>query len=336
MNEGDISALDVGSSPIGGAAQDPEVDRYAARCAGLVAGYALRLEDDDWVEAENTSKQAGPFYCPECLAPVQLRNCTERIDHFFHLPANTPVYRRDEKTLHDQCRDEIAAHLQKLLPEGNWKTELTIPKSKNRGTREVVPDICGRFPGNVPVAIEIQHSSYTVGRINRKLEDYHKWGIHTLYIVPLKAELPDQFRPRLFEKYLHALYMGRVYYWREGFGHFVLPVHYSPSFRMMESRTWFDKERGEEVSSEEYALAYKTLRTANQGEMVSIAQALTPRECPGIELQNAFGELPDRRLLLDGLSRWWKDDEYDYLKSKTTQAFYRDHLQRYDPEDSYG
>jgi len=244
-----------------------EKDSLNARCSGLSKGFALTKSENKKVFAQEVTKENGPFYCPVCLSDVIVRKCADKIDHFAHNARLSPAFTSKNQILHDKCKEEICNYLKTIFPEGNWETERPIPINKYRGwDNEIIPDISGRFGGKkgVPIAIEIQKSSYTINKIFKKTVEYSKRGIYVLWVVPLEEDLGNEpFRPRLYEKYLHSIYFGRTYYWTPKSSPNIIPIHYSPENRYIEQSTWYDTDYGEERNAGGIYLTYKTIKIPN-------------------------------------------------------------------------
>lgn len=78
---------------------------------------------------------------------------------------------------------------------------------------EVRPDVSATIKG-VPVAIEVQISSLSVETIMRRTIDYHRRGIYVLWLLQWTPALDrPRYAPKIWEKWVHAAYYGRVYYW---------------------------------------------------------------------------------------------------------------------------
>ncbi|MFX6019072.1 competence protein CoiA family protein, partial [Acinetobacter baumannii] len=88
----------------------------------------------------------------------------------------------------------------------------------------LIPDISGRI-GDIRLAVEVQLSTLSLSAIIKRTTAYASRGIAVLWVVPLRFELGiEPFRPRQFEKYLHSMYYGRVYYWWPELGTAIAPV----------------------------------------------------------------------------------------------------------------
>lgn len=296
---------------------DKQLDAKESRCKGLLERKALRYSDNVFVYASEMTKLDGPFYCPECLCDVVVRKCSEKIDHFAHSVRQSPILRKRDAELHNRCRDEILEHLKITFPNGNWAAEREIP-AKTKDQRRVVPDISGRI-GTVPVAVEVQLSPYTIKRIFDKVVEYRKRAsnLAVLYIVPLYEELGDMpFRPRLFEKYLHSIYYGRVYYWTPNCGAKLLPVHFSPSKRWIESSNWYDVELKEEISVGGFWLTYKTIKEPKCAELIDITKDFISKTREPFEPENINKRIPKCTIFHDNLNIWWDKDEYKNVKNQ--------------------
>ncbi len=307
----------------------------AARCTGVIDGTALQKENNSIVSAYDVTKTDGPFYCPVCLCEVVVRKCTDKEDHFAHHARQSPIIRKCDRKLHNQCRDEILEYLKQIFPNGNWAAERAIV-SKDERHKTVIPDISGRIDGK-PIAIEIQLSPYSIKKIYQKVTEYRKRKISVLYIIPLREELGDKsFRPRLFEKYLHSMYYGKVYYWTPNRGTKIIPIHYSPSKRWIDESQWYDVNLQTEITVGGYYLTYKTLKEPNYGKQVDIAKDFTSLQRPRFEPKNAKKTVPECTIYQDTQKPWWNKDEYadtkiECEKLKENQEF----LSQYEYIDDY-
>lgn len=286
-------------------------DSIESRCSGLRGGGALRKEDNSRAFAFVVTKDDGPFYCPKCLSDAVVRKCSEKDDHFAHKANYTPLAMKKDTALHTACRNAIFKALAEAFPDGGWAMERKIDANESKGWPEIIPDISGRI-GTTGVCVEVQTSAYTINRIAEKMEYYNKMRAKVLWILPLKSPLKEEsnFRPRLFEKYIHSMYFGRIYYWLPGCGSEVMPVHFSPTARFIEVKTFFDKDQQEEVSYGGYFLSYKTIKSPKFGSKANIAtdfhDALRRKWSPA----NSRKEIPHCFIYLDKQEKWWSKDEF--------------------------
>jgi len=312
-------------------------DSFEARCNGLKSGYAISEKTGKRVYCKHVTKEDGPFYCPKCNSKAIVRKCAEKEDHFAHKTRLSPVLTKKDQSLHTVCKDSICDYLSKQYPNGNWATERPIPESKRLGTTMIVPDISGRI-NNIPVAIEVQKTAYTLNKIKEKTEIYNKWGIYVLWIVPLREELGDKdFRPRLYEKYLHAMYFGRAYYWIPTKPNRLLPVHFSYSCRYIQPTSFY--EDGDEKSFGGFFLTYKTIKKPISVGYIDIATELKKTERPIFKNNKWEEEIPACKIMMDTKETWWSKNE----KEKMINAMENSHYQNeefnsddwYDSYDSY-
>jgi competence protein CoiA len=158
------------------------------------------------------------------------------------------------------------------------------------------------------VVIEIQKSALGIRELIARTRDYNERGISILWVVPLKEPLgKDLFQPRLIERYLHAMYFGRVYYWLHGMGGEVLPVHFGPATRMVPFRT---NENGswEEAGWDERP--YKVIRKPREFETtIPILRAFKPRKRPAFLPWGEHRPIPPALLWMDVLKPWWPRKE---------------------------
>lgn len=69
----------------------------------------------------------------------------------------------------------------------------------------------------VPVAVEVQRSKLSVNEITRRTLAYNQRGVHVLWIALPRDDLrKSRISPNAWEKWCHAAYYGKVYYWRAG------------------------------------------------------------------------------------------------------------------------
>lgn len=291
-------------------------DSKISRCNGLLERFALKKDNNKKVLAQSVTKIDGPFYCYKCLSEVVVRKCTEKVDHFAHYARQSPILTAKNRELHDNCRDILLSHLQDSFPSGNWETERLIQGNKQKGTKDVVPDISGRIDG-IPIAIEIQRSPYTINRIFDKMVEYHKRKVAVLYIVPLREELGEEpFRPRLYEKYLHSIYYGRIYYWDNNCNDYLLPVHFSPAVRWIEESTWFDVELGDYRTAGGCWVPYKTIKQPNCGKRIKISIDFVQEIRAQFTPNNVKKIIPESTIYKDKLDKWWNKKEYSNIQEK--------------------
>ncbi|MFP8778237.1 competence protein CoiA family protein [Hydrogenophaga sp. RWCD_12] len=272
-------------------------------CGGLLRGIARNLHTGDEWEAEVAHKIDGPFYCPQCFSDVVIRKCAEKVDHFAHKARVSPVLGPKSKHLHDACAVEFRDAIGARYPDKRWEKERPIPASQKRKIPMLVPDVSGRM-GDIAVAIEIQVSAMTLPKLLKRTRDYARRGINLVWVVPLSKPLgSDPFRPRLYERYLHSIFFGRVYYWWPGLGANVWPVHYGPAQRMLEYREW--RQDGEDRSSGGYEVTYKVIRTPVYGPLLNLCDDFKAVARKSFTPDNERKAVPACLIWHDTLPQWW-------------------------------
>lgn len=289
--------------------QKKKLERQAEEvgCWGLVGGVALNVKTHKEFYASSAKKRDGPFYCKACLSDAVIRKCTEKRDHFAHKARLSPVVGKGEGVLHGDCKRILCELLAERFPEGKWETERTIPKNDSLNVPELRPDISGRI-NDTRVAIEVQVSNLTVDKIVARTEAYAKRGISLLWIVPLTEELGNRpFRPRQYERYLHSIYYGRVYYWWDGLELNLIPIHFGVAKRYIELAEWY--EDGDLVQVGGYEKPYKIIKTPLYGHGLHIVDDFTSQARLKFTPDNERKAVPACLIWMDTHNSWWLTDE---------------------------
>lgn len=269
---------------------------------------AKRVVDNKIVHASKVTKTDGPFYCDETFEELIVRKCVEKIDHFAYKARQSPLAKK-ESELHITCRKELLELLQQKYPEGKWESERsTFSDNKEKGYKKVVPDLSGRI-NNRGVIIEIQKSTLSLKKIQHRTEQYSKRGAYILWIIPLTEKLGnDNFRPRLFERFLHTMYYGRVYYWYKGNGSKLVPIHFGTAERWIEGSEWYD-ENGEFHATESYWKPFLRTKKPLYGKTVDLITDFKFEERKAFELENEKLSAPKSKIYMDNKPIWWKDNK---------------------------
>ncbi len=291
-------------------------------CSGLIDGFARNLNSYELFSAESCTSEDGPFFCTSCLSDAVVRKCAGKRDHFAHIARHSPVPGTGERELHFKCKNEICDILSSFHPKGKWETERSIPANIKKGTPALRPDISGYIDGKL-VAIEVQASALTISKVWQRTKNYTKWSINLLWIVPLTDPLGSlPFRPRLYEKYLHSMYYGRVYYWTAGQGIELNPVHFGIAGRDLEYREW--TEDGEVKSAGGYYKPYKTIKTPIYGTIVNISSQFISSYRDEFVPDNVRKAVPKCFLWKDTLPIWWNAEEEDKYTEEYFEEIYSD------------
>jgi competence protein CoiA len=136
------------------------------------------------------------------------------------------------------------------------------------------PDVSAYING-VPVAIEVQISSLSLETIQQRTIEYAHKGIYVLWLLQWTPALDARrYTPRLWEKWIHAAYFGRVYYWIEGLT--VASYHFDPNHRTIPKKTWYSP-KGRKMTAGGYSQRSKRYRTPVRGRTYNLATDFGPR-----------------------------------------------------------
>lgn len=260
----------------------------------LVASSKTNEENLAWL----TEKKDGPFFCPECEAEVILKKGKVKAHHFAHKPLVNCIYGVGESQRHLTVKRQIYEALVNHPDCSRCKLE--------RRLNGVRPDV-SLYIGSNPVAIEVQKSDIDIDEIERRTRQYTKLGIYLLWILPSdpktfyhKGEDQEVYRIKEWEKYLHAMYWGRVYYWQEEA--IVFPCHFDDFEIWVEESNWYSED-GEEMSAGGYFKKAKSLKSPNFSTQLHIADNFRPITRNNWSAKN--WTVPDSKLWIDALYKWW-------------------------------
>ena len=228
---------------------------------------AKRKSDGQTVTAYLESKSNAPFVCLECNEEVLLKTGRRRVNHFAHANPIACRFAAGESHAHRRCKMEIYVALQREPGVRNAALE--------RPLGLVRPDVFAHING-VPVAIEVQISSLSLETIQRRTIEYAWNGIYVLWLLQWTPALEARrYSPRLWEKWIHAAYFGRVYYWLEGLN--VASYHFDPNHKAVPKASWYS-EKGRKMTGGGYSRRSKRYRTAVRGRTFNLAADFVPRD----------------------------------------------------------
>lgn len=241
---------------------------------------ALRESDGAKVAAWEASKADRPFLCHSCRGLLTLRRGAVIAPHFAHQPPVTCEYGAGESEAHRRAKLSIYESLRAHPAVARCELE------RDLGT--VRPDVSA-YIGGVPVAVEVQLSTLPPARLAHRTAEYARKGVYVLWLPPYAAGLGRElYTPRPWERWLHAAYFGRVYYWLEGST--VRPVHFRRHYARVRGRTRdYDKLSGRKVALE--------------GPPLSIASDFAPR--PRAAWASEGFQIPAARLFADTRPDWY-------------------------------
>ena len=228
---------------------------------------ARRKSDGAIVTAYFESKTNGPFVCAQCKEEVALKAGRNRINHFAHVNPIACKFAEGEGETHRQCKMEIYEALQRTPGVSNVALELPFENCR--------PDVFAHING-IPVAIEVQISSLSLDTIRRRTIEYAQNGIYVLWLLQWTPALDAaRYSPRLWEKWVHAAYFGRVYYWLQGLE--VVSYHFDSNFKTVHQKVWYS-ERGQKMTAGGYSRRLKKYRTAVRGKTLNLVADFRRKE----------------------------------------------------------
>lgn len=239
-----------------------------------------------------TEKHQGPFRCPGCASEVVLKKGAIKVHHFAHRPPVTCRMGMGETALHLQAKKEIFEALQGFPGVEDLELERDFGISR--------ADVYARIRGT-PVAIELQRSDLTVQALAQRTANYHRLGIAVLWVgVRSEAPSPMRYAPRAWERWCHAAYFGRVYYWVKG--QILSVMHFAPYHIDVEAKSWHDSD-GTEHSGGGYLRVSKRWRRLKFGQPVHIAMHFQRQQRGAWRGGDII--VPDCTLYVDQQAKWW-------------------------------
>jgi competence protein CoiA len=110
----------------------------------------------------------------------------------------------------------------------------------------------------------------------RRTIEYFRKGIYVLWLLQWTPKLDaSRYTPALWEKWIHAAYFGRVYYWTEGLN--VVAYRFESSFKTVPRKSWYSSD-GKKMTAGGYSVRAKHQRTAIRGEMLNLASDFAPTQ----------------------------------------------------------
>jgi len=218
-------------------------------------------QQGDLVIAWEVTKTQGPFFCPECQEQVIVKKGSYKIHHFAHQPSSDCTYGTGESEEHRQAK----YHIYEALRHHPDVTKLAI----ERPLKGVRPDVSFCWQGRDYVAIELQISPISPEEIARRTRLYTSQNIAVLWMTPHREQMSclTPYRTQLWERYLHALYFGAVYYWLGG--EQLYPIRFEPHAASTELQVWYneDEKRPYVQGVNRFSSVFREL---NPGEIVRI------------------------------------------------------------------
>jgi competence protein CoiA len=187
-------------------------------------------QSSEEVLAEEVELADGPFYCPACREQLILKKGRKLVAHFAHWPDAACDYANEgESEEHRLAKREIREALLRVPGVTDARLE--------RYLQEVRPDVSFVVNGQL-VSIEIQLSSLSPKKIEERTRAYARKNIAVLWMPLFSMELLEsRYAPKDWERYLHTLYYGKIYYWFQGL--LVQPVKFEEY--LLEPNWWTGK-----------------------------------------------------------------------------------------------
>lgn len=253
---------------------------------------ATRDLDGIKVLARSSERVESPFSCPHCRQEVVLRKGSIKVHHFAHKPPVTCSLGIGESEQHLRAKMEI---FDSLRHEPNV-TDLELEKDFGVSVADVYALISG-----TRVAVEVQRSSLSVNDIIARTQNYHRLGIAVLWLgLPCSDLTTEKYAPAAWERWCHAAYFGRVYYW-DG-GQTLQAVHFNPYSIHVESRSWHDWD-GSERSAGGYDRTSKRWRTPLHGAPVLLSRSF--QRSTRAPWSGGTVLVPLCTLYVDQQVKWW-------------------------------
>ena len=272
---------------------------------------AIRLSDTKQVAAFDEERGTESYQCPECKSDVVLKKCRLKVDHFAHKPPVTCAYGVGESEIHRRNKLEIYQALESRAEVTKLQLE--------RGLETVRPDISFKF-GKSHLAFEVQLSSLTVEKIIQRTEEYAKKKITLLWLAQWSDRLLKRpYSPSAWEKWIHAAYYGRVYYWKGGLT--VVPCHFGECYLWKSGSEWYSPE-GEHQSVGWYWKRSKRFVVPVLGPQMNLLDDFEEETRP--EKKSANFSVPAHKIWLDKHIWSWpeipKPDKWPENSSKAAMA----------------
>ncbi len=160
------------------------------------------------VIAWETSRNEGPFCCPECGYSVVLKAGQKKTHHFAHAPSANCEFGSGETEEHMRIKRELYETLSRSPDCVNWEMERHIYDGVVR------PDLSGRIK-SIPLVIEVQRSNTTVETISKRFQEYSRHGIAMLWILT-KAPTERSTTLADWKQYLNLINQGVLYVYDSG------------------------------------------------------------------------------------------------------------------------
>lgn len=256
---------------------------------------AIRQLDSEKVLARDSTSVEAPFFCPRCRSELILRKGRIKVHHFAHKPDATCSFGAGETEQHLRAKLEIFDALRSAANV----TELDVERDFGNCVADVFAIISG-----VPVAVEIQKSVLSVNNIIARTTNYHRLGVAVLWLALRKSNSDGRkYSPKAWEKWCHAAYFGRVYFWSHG--QVIQPVHFGTYKLHVPATSWHQD--GSEHSAGGYDKRSKRWHTLIPGIPTLLSNNF--KQLQRAAWAGGSVSVPQCTLYIDKQDKWWRKDE---------------------------
>jgi competence protein CoiA len=233
---------------------------------------------------------------PSPELPPQLNVLKPELDFSFRKSALRQEQLLQRRKLHK------VNHVQESEAHRRFKVEIFEGLQAASNVRDVFmerplgtvrPDVSAVING-VPVAIEIQISFLSMETIIYRTIEYARKGIYVLWLLQWKPEIDrNRYIPKIWERWIHAAYFGRVYYWVEGLN--VVSYHFETHYKSIRETFWYSPD-GTRKEGGGYSKKLKRCRTPVRGGTFNLAADFAGRERTWWEASGV--KVPDAKLYM--------------------------------------
>lgn len=253
---------------------------------------ANRRSDGLKMVARDAERADAPFFCAGCSAEMTLRKGPIRIHHFAHKAPTSCRLGYGETQDHFLVKLAIYDALSKEANVSGAELEKRLPGA--------IADVFAVISG-VPVAIEVQRSVLGIEGIAARTTTYHRLGIAVIWVALPEGKLDfDRYSPSAWERWCHAAYFGRVYYWAQG--QVLRPVHFAPFTLHVPQQAWHKD--GQDHSAGGYDRRSKLWVKPVPGVPMLLSAHFQKRIRPA--WSGGKMVIPDCTLYVDRQQKWWE------------------------------